>query len=93
MIGGYAETLHILHSDYDFNFVKNLPYKRIVDLLIKARERKNKNEAWDMWLSRYPNMTKDNFESFSDYYKRATTPPPEPSTESISDRFDKFMKE
>lgn len=82
-----------MHGEYDFNFVMKLPYKRIVDLLIKSRERKNKSDAWDMWLSRYPNMTQENFESFTDYYKRVTTPQPTPSTESIEDRFDKFMEE
>jgi hypothetical protein len=31
-------------------------------------------KVWDMWLSVYPNMDKDNFIPFSEYKEKATTP-------------------
>ena len=64
----------------------------ILKLLFDAIERENKQKAWDMWLSKYPQMTKDNFVQFSKFYEELTIPQTSHSVsgESIKDIYDKF---
>ena len=45
-----------------------------LQIIAKALEEVEKERAWEMWLTEYPNMNADNFISFSDYHKLQTTP-------------------
>lgn len=45
-----------------------------VELINKATEGREKEKAWQMWLVQYPNMTKENFIPFSEFYKAAVKP-------------------
>lgn len=38
-------------------------------LLIEALKKERENDAWDMWLTLYPRMNKENFMSFEDFKK------------------------
>lgn len=40
-------------------------------------EKENEQRNWEMYLTRYANMTPDNYVSFDDFYKpKRTAPPP-----------------
>lgn len=40
-------------------------------LISEAMKKESEDNLWGMWLTLYPKMNKDNFESFEDYKKRA----------------------
>lgn len=41
-----------------------------MDLLNHALEEEQKERFYQLWLVRYPNYTKDNFETFGDFYDK-----------------------
>lgn len=84
----------LLHGYYDFNFVLKQPIFVINKLLKKAIEKKNKKEMWDIWLAKYPHMTKENFIDFDTFWKRRYQPvvQPEHAGESVEDTFNRFKK-
>ena len=43
-------------------------------LLIEALRKERENDAWDMWLTLYPKMTKEDFMSFEDFKKEVIKP-------------------
>ena len=43
-------------------------------LLIEALKKERENDAWDMWLTLYSRMTKDNFMSFEDFKAQLIKP-------------------
>ena len=45
--------------------------KDLIKLLNAAQKKESEDNLWQMWLTLYPRMNKDNFESFEDYKKRA----------------------
>ena len=55
-------------------FVMSLPLDEGLKLIAKAREKEEEQRAWEMWLTQLPYMTKDNFVSFDDYYRRLRAP-------------------
>ena len=58
-----------MHSFYDFGYIRTLPIKSIVKLLIKAQEKQQEELLWQRWLAIYPYMEigKLKFMSFNDY--------------------------
>lgn len=40
-----------------------------IKVINKAYEERDKQKLWEMWLARYPNMTKDDFIPFSEFYE------------------------
>lgn len=84
----------LLHSYYDFNFVTRQPITIINRMLKKAKEKKDKKEMRDIWLAKYPHMTKDNFVDFDTFWKRRYQPvvQPEHAGESVEDTFNRFKK-
>lgn len=84
----------LLHSYYDFNFVLKQPISIISRLLVKAVEKRDKKELWEIWLAKYPHMTKDNFIDFETFWKRRNQPiqQPEYVGESVEDTFNRFKK-
>lgn len=67
----------------DMGYIKSLPWKTGVGLINKAIEEKNRSNAWDMYISQLPWMTKDTYKSFEDYYTLLTQKPSEANAEDI----------
>ena len=58
----------------DISFVLNSSVEDGLLIIEKAKEKREEQKAWGMWLVKYQNMDKDNFIPFSEFYKKATTP-------------------
>lgn len=83
--------MSLLHSEYDFKHLLTRPTNTLDRLLKTAHKNREKKKAWDMWLTKYPTMTKDNFISFDEFYKAVTAPIKTSSqNESVQDTFNKF---
>ncbi|WP_096190324.1 hypothetical protein [Evansella halocellulosilytica] len=91
---GYEETLILLHSHFDFRFIVKQPIKRLSKCILKAKEKENDRKAWELWLAKYPHMTKDNFQSFHDFKEQIKKPyrRVEHANESVQDRFTRFKR-
>lgn len=81
-----------MHSYYDFNFVSRQPVKIITRLLYKAHEKQEKQQAWEIWLTKYPNMTENDYVSFNEFWKKLKSPKIEESNESVQETFNRFKK-
>lgn len=82
-----------MHSHYSFDFVLKQRVKRLSTLLYKAKEKEDKSTAWDMWLVRYQNMTKEDFISFDDFYRKLTVPQVvNEDHESVQETYLRFKK-
>lgn len=46
-----------------------LDYLLGIDLCNKALEKEQEKRAWDIWLTRYPNMTDKTFVPFDEFFK------------------------
>ena len=59
----------MLHGFYDFTYIRTLPTRSIIRLIIKAQEKEQENLLWQRWLAIYPYMEigKLKFMSFNDY--------------------------
>jgi hypothetical protein len=60
----------LLHSYYNFDYVLGLDLKRITRLLVKAKLKEDENFARKMYISIYPNMTKETYIPFEKFYER-----------------------
>lgn len=60
-----------------------LPLKHVVRLIQKAKIKKEKQKAWDMWLIKYQHMDKESFVPFSEFYRTLTQPLSTRSKEDI----------
>lgn len=56
-----------MYSNYGITINTRLKIKDIIKLLIKAYEKEQTNNLWDMWLIQFANMDKENYISFEDY--------------------------
>lgn len=63
-------------------------------LLVKAVQKRDKKDMWEIWLAKYPQMTKENFIDFETFWKRRNQPiiQPEHVGESVEDTFNRFKK-
>lgn len=59
-----------MHSFYSIDYILRLPIKNVTRLLIKAKETKEEDMAWDVYLTIYPNMNEETYISFDDFFKR-----------------------
>lgn len=57
------------------DYVLKLPYKKALSLIDKAQEEDTREYYFRWWLARYPLYTKDNYESFEEFYE-STKPEP-----------------
>lgn len=62
------------------------------ELILKAFEKREEEKAWQMWLTLYPNMTKEKFMSFSEYYQKLRQPISTRSTEEILAEVEEIRK-
>lgn len=56
------------------SFVMSLPIDDFVQLIAKAIEKQEESKAWDMWLTKYPNMTKDTYVPFKQFFQTQKQP-------------------
>ncbi len=52
------------------NFYMELDFEDGVEIIKEALEQRRKQEHWDIYLSKYPNMTEKTFIPFDKFYKR-----------------------
>lgn len=64
-----------MHSFYNFDYVIRLPIKNITRLLIKANEKKDRKDAWGLYLTLLPNMGEENFMTFDEFYNKGKVAP------------------
>ena len=50
-----------------------MPFAFGVKAIVQAVKEEEERKAWDMWISKLPNMTKDNFINFTDFHDKLTT--------------------
>lgn len=54
------------------NYLTRLDYRHAMKLVERAQEEERKEIYYKWWLARYPMYTKDNYESFEDFYDKHT---------------------
>ena len=67
----------------DVTYVLNCPFALGISIIKKANDQALDSKVWEMWLSLYPNMTKDNFISFTDYKNKLLHTKKEQSTDEM----------
>lgn len=82
----------LLHEYYDFGFVRSQSVHIISRLLIKAAEKREEQNAWEIWIAKYPHMTKVNFVDFKTFLEKSKKPDvqPENTNETVMDTFNRF---
>ena len=63
-----VEILDLLMTRYDMTYYNKMPLKLGVQLIYKAILERERAKAWQIWLTVYPLMTKQNFVPFSEYF-------------------------
>ena len=48
-----------------------LPLKESIEQIKQAYTEEQKENLFKLWLARYPNYTKDNFETFEEFYNKS----------------------
>jgi len=61
-----------------------------ISLIAKAFEKKEERKSWEMWLTLYPNMTKENFMPFSEFFRMQKEPISKRSKEDILDEVERI---
>ncbi|MDN6292824.1 MAG: hypothetical protein L0J35_07095, partial [Tetragenococcus halophilus] len=64
------------------NYILSLPIRRASKLYKKAIEENKRKEAYQWWLARVPMYTKENYESFEEFYEKIYPPKVEYDTRS-----------
>jgi hypothetical protein len=59
----------LLQRYSNIDYILHLPLKRGIALLKKAMEKDTKEYAFRIYLAGYPNMTKDNFKTFNEFWE------------------------
>lgn len=57
-----------MHSHYPFDYVLKLSVNQTTKLLIKAVEKQSEEKAWQLYLSKYPYMSEENYVPFEKFY-------------------------
>lgn len=61
----------------------SLDIEDFVGLAAKAIDNREEAKAWDMWLTRYPYMTQENYIPFNQFYQKQSQPISNRSDEEI----------
>lgn len=72
--------------------ILKLPYEDAVELVVKARERQRDERLWQMWLTLYPNMNKETWQSFSEFKERSLITVSKKPTKDILKESEEIMK-
>ena len=57
----------LLHRYHNIDYVMNLSWIDGIELINEAMEQKQDKRDWEVWLSIYPTMTKENFIPFEKF--------------------------
>lgn len=63
-----------------------------MEIISKAYEKYGEGKAWEMWISLYPHMKKENFIPFSEFYKQQIEPISIRPTEEILAEVEEIRK-
>lgn len=60
------------------DYVLNMDVEAGIEQINKVYEKETEQRSWEMYLTKFPNMTQSDYISFDDFYKpkRTVTPPP-----------------
>ena len=64
----YVEIYSLLSANYDINHIGKMPLSFGCKVIFRELEKKEERKAWEMWLTLYPKMTKENFMPFSKFF-------------------------
>lgn len=81
-----------MSASYDINTIYNLPLKAIVKAILHAYEKQDEQKAWAMWIAIYPNMNKENFMPFSEFYEMAKQSVDSRSTHELLAEFEQISE-
>ncbi|WP_054028135.1 hypothetical protein [Bacillus sp. FJAT-28004] len=60
------------------DYVLQMDVEAGIEQINKVYEMESKQQSWEMYLTRYANMTQENYVSFDDFYKpKQTVSPPQ----------------
>lgn len=65
--------------------------KTITRLLIRAFEKDEENKAWDLYLTKFPSMNKDNYINFDDFLKKTKCKQPK-EQQTVNEIREEFNK-
>ena len=57
-----------MHRYYDMAYINKMPLNAIERLVKKAKEEENREKFYRWWLVRYPLYSKENYETFEEFY-------------------------
>jgi hypothetical protein len=62
--------------------------------LAKSYEKREESKAWEMYLTKFPNMTKENYISFNDFWNgvKNRQPEQEKTVDEIREEFNEIRK-
>jgi hypothetical protein len=63
-------------------YIMDMNWQDGFNVIAKAHRKETEEKAWQMWLMKYINMTKDSFIPFSEFYKKITEEPVKLGTHS-----------
>ena len=61
----------VLRNYHDPAFVFHMEIPDFVEQLLKLQEKELEQKVWEMWLAKWPRMTKDNFVSYEEMLNTA----------------------
>ena len=59
-----------MHRYKNISFLEKMSFVEIVKITNKANEEEEKEKKYQLWLVRYPNYDKNNFETFEEFYNK-----------------------
>jgi len=68
--------------------------RNVTRLIRKAHEKKEEQKAWEIWLAKYPHMTKKNFVGWEEFLRKLKTPAikPKQTNETVQDTYNRFKQ-
>ena len=65
----YVEIYSLLSANYQMDHIGKMPLSFGCKVIFHELEKREERKAWEMWLTLYPKMTKENFMPFSEFFK------------------------
>ena len=70
----YVEVYGLLSANYQMDHINKMPLSFGCKVIFRELEKKEERKAWEMWLTLYPNMNKENFMPFSEFFRMQKEP-------------------
>ena len=75
-----------MHRYGDIDRICDMPWKLGVQMIRKASEKDNDARIWQMWIAQLPNMSEENFISFSDYKNKLLDVAPKKKQQTVEEQ-------